>query len=191
MNLRTKVKSYSFWVSLASALILILKLIGQRFGFSVDEGLISDLFTSFCAILVLLGIIVVPSTLNIEQKVVDGSDKKEIKQEEQKESEVQALGKDFIKTNEKNKDVIENFEQEKVDEQKIKDVIEENFIKQDMPNSTEGIVDNVFANIASKQFDIQSFIDKVCTKRAELDNNISNFVEFLQGEIDIIKNDNK
>lgn len=68
MGLKTKVKSYSFWVSLASAVILILKLVGQKFGFAVDEGLISDLFTSLCAILVLMGIIVVPSPSNLEQK---------------------------------------------------------------------------------------------------------------------------
>lgn len=68
MGLKTKVKSYSFWVSLASAVILILKLVGQKFGFAVDEGLISDLFTSLCAILVLMGIIVVPSPSSLEQK---------------------------------------------------------------------------------------------------------------------------
>lgn len=61
MKLRDKIKSYSFWVSLASAIILILKNLGNRFGFSVDETMISDLFTALCSILVLLGIIVVPT----------------------------------------------------------------------------------------------------------------------------------
>ena len=37
MRLRDKIKSYSFWVSLASAVILILKVLGSRFGFNVDE----------------------------------------------------------------------------------------------------------------------------------------------------------
>ena len=61
MKLRDKIKSYSFWVSIASAVILILKVLGNRFGFTVDESMISDLFTALCSILVLLGIIVVPS----------------------------------------------------------------------------------------------------------------------------------
>ena len=62
MKITDKIKSYSFWVSLASAVILILKLLGNRFGFTVDETMISDLFTALCSVLVLLGIIVVPNT---------------------------------------------------------------------------------------------------------------------------------
>ena len=65
MKLRDKIKSYSFWVSLASAIILILKILGNRFGFVVDETMVSDLFTALCSILVLLGIIVpVPIATN-------------------------------------------------------------------------------------------------------------------------------
>ena len=62
MKLKDKIKTYSFWVSLASAIILILKLLGNRFNFVVDESMISDLFTALCSILVLLGIIVVPTS---------------------------------------------------------------------------------------------------------------------------------
>lgn len=61
MKLKDKIKSYSFWVSIASAIILILKVLGGRFGFVVDESMVSDIFTAVCSILVLLGIIVVPS----------------------------------------------------------------------------------------------------------------------------------
>lgn len=60
MKLKDKIKSYSFWVSLASAVILILKVLGSRFGFSVDESMVSDIFTAICSVLVLLGIIVIP-----------------------------------------------------------------------------------------------------------------------------------
>ena len=61
MSLKEKIKSYSFWVSLASAIILILKVIGAKFGFDIDESLASSLVTSLCSILVLLGIIVTPA----------------------------------------------------------------------------------------------------------------------------------
>ena len=61
MKLKDKIKSYSFWVSLTSAIILILKILGNRFNFIVDETMVSDLFTALCSILVLLGIIVPPS----------------------------------------------------------------------------------------------------------------------------------
>ena len=46
MKIRDKIKSYSFWVSLTSAIILILKILGTRFGFVVDETMVSDLFSS-------------------------------------------------------------------------------------------------------------------------------------------------
>lgn len=61
MKIKDKIKTYSFWVSLASAVILILKVLGSRFGFTVDESMVSDAFTAICSILVLLGIIVVPT----------------------------------------------------------------------------------------------------------------------------------
>lgn len=64
MTLKQRVKSYSFWVSLASAIFLILRVIGENFGFVVDEGLFSEIFTALCSILVLLGIIVPPNAKN-------------------------------------------------------------------------------------------------------------------------------
>lgn len=67
MKLKDKIKSYSFWVSLASAIILILKVLGSRFGFTVDESMVSDFFTAICSILVLLGIIVIPQSGNQTQ----------------------------------------------------------------------------------------------------------------------------
>ena len=60
MRLKDRIKTYNFWVSLASALFLIINIIGQKFNFYVDEGIFNDLFTAICAILVLLGIIVPP-----------------------------------------------------------------------------------------------------------------------------------
>ena len=67
MNLREKIKSYSFWVSLGSAIILILKVLGTRFGFHVDETMISDLFTALCSILVIMGIIVIPQPKDLSK----------------------------------------------------------------------------------------------------------------------------
>ena len=62
MTLKEKIKSYSFWVSLASAIVLILKVIGTKFGFTIDASLASDLITSICSVLVITGIIVTPTS---------------------------------------------------------------------------------------------------------------------------------
>lgn len=64
--LKTRLKSYSFWVSFASAVILILKLIGQKYGFTIDAGFLSDLVTAVCGLLVILGIFVVPKNNTTE-----------------------------------------------------------------------------------------------------------------------------
>lgn len=61
MKLKERIKTYNFWVSLTSALFLIINLIGQKFGFRVDESIFNDVITALCGILVLLGIIAPPS----------------------------------------------------------------------------------------------------------------------------------
>lgn len=74
MKLKDRIKTYNFWVSLASAILLIVNLIGKRFNFSVDENLYNDLFTSFCGILVLLGIIVPPNnSKNLSEGINENS----------------------------------------------------------------------------------------------------------------------
>lgn len=61
MNLKSKIKSYNFWVSLGSAVLLLLNLLGRQFNFSIDECLYNDILTAICGILVILGIITMPA----------------------------------------------------------------------------------------------------------------------------------
>ncbi|MBQ8424532.1 MAG: hypothetical protein IJX17_00745 [Clostridia bacterium] len=94
MKLKDRIKTYNFWVSLASAVLLIINTLGKQFDFSIDEKLYNDLLTSFCGILVLLGIIVPPSNfkkgdldnLNYEIKSITALEN-EIKNEIIKEKE--------------------------------------------------------------------------------------------------------
>ena len=53
MKLSDRIKTYNFWVSLSSAIFLIIKVLGNQIGFNVDESLFSDLITSICSILVI------------------------------------------------------------------------------------------------------------------------------------------
>ena len=110
MKLKDKIKSYSFWVSLASAIILILKLLGTRFGFSVDETMISDLFTALCSILVLLGIIVVPGY----NQTNNSTETKTTKTTQNQHSEQLDSQTNFIMPNETN--IEENESQTKSEE---------------------------------------------------------------------------
>lgn len=60
-NLLARMKTYNFWISLVSAVILVLRIIGDKFNFFVDATLIMDITTGLCGIFVVLGIISAPS----------------------------------------------------------------------------------------------------------------------------------
>ena len=61
MNLKQKVKTYSFWISLISAVLIVVRIIGEHFGWFINESLIMDIVTGVCGILVLLGILSSPT----------------------------------------------------------------------------------------------------------------------------------
>ena len=60
MTIKDKMKTYNFWISLVSAILLIVQVIGDKYGFSVDSGLVIDITTGVCGIFVILGIISTP-----------------------------------------------------------------------------------------------------------------------------------
>ena len=86
MKLKDRIKTYNFWVSLASAVFLIISTLGKKFNFSVDENMYNDLFTSFCGILVLLGIIIPPSNSQISD-LFDETFSNNNKDDDEKESD--------------------------------------------------------------------------------------------------------
>ena len=63
-NLKSKIKNYGFWLSLTSAIILMLQTIGRFAGFSINSVAIESIVTSICGVLVVLGIISNPESGN-------------------------------------------------------------------------------------------------------------------------------
>lgn len=53
MNLRKKLKNYGFWVSLISAVMMII----QAFGVNINIPVLKEALISICGLLVMLGII--------------------------------------------------------------------------------------------------------------------------------------
>ena len=97
MKFSDKIKTYNFWVSIASGVFLIINLIGKKFNFTIDESTYNYMFTTFCSILVLLGIIVPPTNFKGQiyyqadseiglEKTVNENDKNN-KDEKNKETE--------------------------------------------------------------------------------------------------------
>lgn len=66
-----KFKSYTFWMSLVGAFILILQNLGLAFGFAVNEEVIMNIINSVCGVLVLLGIINNPAKNKTKIEVSD------------------------------------------------------------------------------------------------------------------------
>jgi len=75
MTLKDKMKTYNFWISLVSACLLIARIIGDKFGFSVDSGLVMDVTTGVCGIFVILGIISAPqkNTINKGDTIIENT----------------------------------------------------------------------------------------------------------------------
>ncbi len=53
-------KSYSFWTALAGAVVVFLNALGDCFGFSIDNDLVSGLIMAFAGILVVFGVVTMP-----------------------------------------------------------------------------------------------------------------------------------
>ena len=62
MTSKDKLKSYNFWITLVSAIILLLQVFGEKFNFKIDSNFIIDVTTALCSIFVVLGIISVPKS---------------------------------------------------------------------------------------------------------------------------------
>jgi len=199
MSLKEKIKSYSFWVSLASAVILILKVLGSRFGFTVDETMISDLFTALCSILVILGIIVIPGTKqgpitdifkdNITQEMptnpegILDSVTQSTQEETQNKASDEAVEESTFKTDE-----IVLIPQEVISEEinNQEQSTETNFTNNEV---AEEVTQTVSTNPEQNNFDssiaFKSFLEN---EKSRFEGNIDEFVSILQNEINSVKN---
>ena len=72
-------KSYSFWTALAGAVVVFLNALGDCFGFSIDNDLVSGLIMAFAGLLVVLGVVTMPK--DSENSQPDAEDDKEEGQE--------------------------------------------------------------------------------------------------------------
>lgn len=72
-------KSYSFWTALAGAVVVFLNALGDCFGFSIDNDLVSGLIMALAGLLVVLGVVTMPKSSENSQS--DAEDDKEEGQE--------------------------------------------------------------------------------------------------------------
>ena len=55
--MKDKLKSYSFWISVSAAVVLVVNNIGKHFGFYLDNEIVAEIVDSVCGVLILFGVI--------------------------------------------------------------------------------------------------------------------------------------
>lgn len=56
-NFFKKFRSYSFWISLAGAVVLLVNCFGRAFGFKIENKVVEDCIMGIAGALVMLGIV--------------------------------------------------------------------------------------------------------------------------------------
>ena len=67
--MKNKIKSYSFWTALAGAVVIFLNALGDCFGFSIDNELVSGLIMSIAGLLVVFGIVTMHENKNEDNNI--------------------------------------------------------------------------------------------------------------------------
>ena len=84
MKFKDLIKTYSFWTTLAGAIVVLVQVLGRIFNFIVPNDLVHDLITAIAGVLVALGIVTMPKADN---KGAVSEDKEENTSEETKNEE--------------------------------------------------------------------------------------------------------
>ena len=58
--MKNKIKSYGFWTALAGAVVVLVNALGQMFGFSVDNEIITNVIMAIAGVLIVLGVVTMP-----------------------------------------------------------------------------------------------------------------------------------
>ncbi|MDD4110362.1 MAG: phage holin [Clostridia bacterium] len=78
--MKKRIKTYSFWVSLSGAIVVLIQAIGRAVGFIPNADIINNIVMGIAGILVVFGIVSSPTEEELKQK-------KESKKTETEESE--------------------------------------------------------------------------------------------------------
>lgn len=99
------IKSYNFWIRLVSVVVLLLRVVGAELGFSIDTNLIIDVATIIASVLVVLGVIQVPT------EKVDDSNENENNIGGEFMMSFEKIKQDIITAKEK---LVQNFEENEI-----------------------------------------------------------------------------
>lgn len=107
-SIKNRLKTYSFWVSLASAILLLIQSVGKPLGLVLNEELYMSIVNSVLGVFVVLGIISHPAQTLVENKNED-NEEYIIKTKEEKAEKTELVDTKSDSTNsESDVDVVKN-----------------------------------------------------------------------------------
>ena len=89
--MKNKIKSYGFWTALAGAVVVLVNALGQMFGFSVDNEIITNVIMSIAGVLVVLGVVTMPKGEDGNQQEGESEESDAESKETDAESESETL----------------------------------------------------------------------------------------------------
>jgi len=173
MNWKNRFTNYNFWISIVSAVLLIL----QAFEFQFDIMYINEIATAVLGLLVVIGIINDPTKTSV--KVENNVAKKENKKETKKEI---PLVKEEVKVEEINENI--NVESEDKVEEKI---VEENLNTAEQMEENFPIAEQVKIDAEHNENDFENLIEKISLDFREE----NNFKEMFKNLLNLLKNNEK
>lgn len=78
--MKNKIKNYSFWVGLSGAVVVLVEAIGKAFGFIPDGQIASDIIMAIAGVLVIFGVVSMPTETNSNQNIEQNVEKENNKQ---------------------------------------------------------------------------------------------------------------
>ena len=89
--MKNKIKSYGFWTALAGAVVVLVNALGQMFGFSVDNEIITNVIMAIAGVLVVLGVVTMPKGEDGNQQEEESEESDAESKETDAESEIETL----------------------------------------------------------------------------------------------------
>ncbi len=85
--MKNKFRSYGFWTALAGAVVVLLNALGQAFGFSVNDEIVTSIIMAIAGVLVVFGVVSMP-------KGEDENKQDEIEEQKEDQEELEEENKD-------------------------------------------------------------------------------------------------
>lgn len=75
--MKNKIKNYSFWIGLSGAVVVLVEAIGKAFGFIPDGQIISDIIMAIAGVLVIFGVVSMPTETNSFDSTIEKQEQDE------------------------------------------------------------------------------------------------------------------